>query len=434
MTLIEVQVDRLVGPTHHFGGLGVGNLASQQHAGQISNPQAAALQGLDKMKRVAQLGVPQVILAPQPRPDFEFFKRVGFDGTETERLRQAIQSDFRVLSASLSSSAMWVANAATVSAAVDNRYGVTSLTVANLVASLHRSIEPDVTYADLRQSMPPGVKVMPHLFGGAEMRDEGAANHMRLGSSQNIAGIHVFVYGDGSPAPQQRWPRQTRAACQAIARQHGLHPADTFYLKQHPDAIDAGAFHNDVVAASHHDLMLYHERAFHNADATLAAIDQRYQQRFGRPLRREVVTSEQLSLDDSVSAYLFNSQIVSPGDTSRAPVLVGPAQVRRHDQANRIVTDWCDRQLFSAAIFVDLDQSMAGGGGPACLRLRVPMTPVEMSQIPESVRWSESLDQRLRQIIQETYPTEFAPAHLIDASTLSKVIKAQSALRDALSG
>ena len=70
--LIEIQVDRLVGPTHHYGGLGVGNVASAQHAGQVSYPAAAAEQGLAKMRLVAALGAPQFILPPQPRPDVTF--------------------------------------------------------------------------------------------------------------------------------------------------------------------------------------------------------------------------------------------------------------------------------------------------------------------------------------------------------------------------
>jgi len=53
----EHQFDGLVGPTHHYAGLSPGNLASQSHAGQPSNPRAAALEGLTKMRRVRELGV-----------------------------------------------------------------------------------------------------------------------------------------------------------------------------------------------------------------------------------------------------------------------------------------------------------------------------------------------------------------------------------------
>ena len=89
MNLTEVQVDRLVGPTHHFGGLGVGNVASQSHGGHKSNPAAAATQGLDKMRLVAGMGVPQVVLPPQPRPDLRYLRSLGFRGSNSDVLRQS---------------------------------------------------------------------------------------------------------------------------------------------------------------------------------------------------------------------------------------------------------------------------------------------------------------------------------------------------------
>ena len=252
LKLIEAQLDRLVGPTHHFGGLGVGNVASLSHAGHVSNPANAAIQGLDKMRLVASYGVPQFILLPQLRPDVSFLKQVGFQIADGESLDQVAQQTPSVLSAAMSCSAMWTANAATVSPAIDNRFNVSSLTVANLDASLHRAIEADATRQEFCNLFP-HANVLPPLPGGAAMRDEGAANHMRFGSGQNQAGIHLFVYGDGEPGPNQFWPRQALLASRAIAIGQGFDPKNTFFVKQHPDAIDAGAFHNDVVAASHHD-------------------------------------------------------------------------------------------------------------------------------------------------------------------------------------
>ncbi len=118
------------------------------------------------------------------------------------------------------------------------------------------------------------------------MRDEGAANHMRLGTGDERPGINIFVYGDGDPAPRINWPRQTRAAFEAIARRHGLPAENTFFLKQHPDAIDAGAFHNDVVAISHHDLLIHHERAFFEDAETLKRLENRFRELTGTRLTR----------------------------------------------------------------------------------------------------------------------------------------------------
>ena len=46
----EVNFDGLVGPTHSYAGLSYGNVASSKNQGALSNPRAAALQGLAKME------------------------------------------------------------------------------------------------------------------------------------------------------------------------------------------------------------------------------------------------------------------------------------------------------------------------------------------------------------------------------------------------
>jgi succinylarginine dihydrolase len=305
---------------------------------------------------------------------------------------------------------MWTANAATVTPAVDSGFdrddSMTTLTVANLVASVHRAIEPRTTFFDLRGALPAGCRLFKPLPGGTAIRDEGAANHMRLGTGDESIGINIFVYGDGDPAPESSWPRQTRAAQEAIARRHGLPRENTFYLKQHPDAIDAGAFHNDVVAISHHDLLIHHELAFFDDDGTLGRLESRFFELTGTPLTRIETPERALSIKDAVKTYLFNSQVVSPGSSDVAkPVIICTSQVERHAATCALVKQWCKDGLFGEVHFVDLDQSMSGGGGPACLRLRVPLPAAEAKSIPANVRWSEALDAKLRDQIQQHYVT-----------------------------
>jgi succinylarginine dihydrolase len=67
-SILEVNVDGLVGPTHNYAGPSYGNLASMSHRGAVSNPRRAALQGLAKMKTLADLGIPQAVLPPHERP------------------------------------------------------------------------------------------------------------------------------------------------------------------------------------------------------------------------------------------------------------------------------------------------------------------------------------------------------------------------------
>ncbi len=405
MSWLEAQLDRIVGPTHHFGGLGVGNIASQSHGGQASNPAAAALQGLDKMRLVASLGVPQLILPPQQRPHLGFLRALGFDGNDSEVLSRWREQSPELLSAAMSCSAMWTANAATVTPGCDRAHGSTCLTIANLNASVHRAIEPDETMEELRQTLPGTFQCFAPLPGGAALRDEGAANHMRLASEQG-PGVHLFVYGDGDPLPTRYWPRQTLAASQAVVRQHRLDPSIAFYLQQNPRAIDAGAFHNDVVAMSHHELLIHHELAFQAPDETFHRIGRSFHQRTGKRLNRIVVDESSLSLDAAVGTYLFNSQILSVrGATDSERVILCPVEVEQNPQTLRLVRRWQAQGLFSKVHFVDLGQSMNGGGGPACLRLRIPLRFEELDSLPSHRLWNERVDTELRQAINEYYPS-----------------------------
>lgn len=431
-SLIEVQVDRIVGPTHHFGGLGVGNVASARHGGQPSNPAAAAIEGLDKMRRVAGLGVPQLVLPPQPRPATHWLQSLGFRGPEM--FRQALDEAPAVLAAAMSCSAMWTANAATVCPLVESRNHELTITVANLCGSLHRSVEPDTTLAELKRLFGAIAKVQPPLSGGAAMRDEGAANHMRLSVAGSHAALHLFVYGDGDPPPRTHWPRQTLAASQAVARTLDILPEQLVFLKQHPRAIDAGAFHNDVVAMSHDNLLIHHQLAFTDTDApgSITEIEARFEQLLGCQLNRIEVADDVLSLEDAVSTYLFNSQIVSVFDENQPPVLICPAQVADHPGAKRLVDAWVQQGIFSQQHYVDLGQSMAGGGGPACLRLRVPVTPTQLGKLPAVARWTPQLDDQIRNAIDRHYPQHISLAELADPSLLEQCQRAATFVRECI--
>lgn len=423
MRLIDVQMDRLVGPTHHFGGLGVGNIASAEHAGHVSNPAAAAIQGLDKMRLVASLGAPQMIVPPHVRPDLSLLRSLGFQGSRTDILRHCFDAAPKILSAAMSCSAMWTANAATVAPAIDCRNSRTSIVTANLNGSLHRASEPPQTHADLQTVFSDVAVLHPPLQGGSATRDEGAANHIRLGNGKRSPGIHLFVHGDSGST--RFWPRQTRTASESVARNLGLDSTCVFFLQQSAAAIDAGAFHNDVVAASHDDLLLYHESAFEESQQ-LHELDDRYRAVCGRELKRVVVSEEELSLEETVATYLFNSQIVASPDAGSPPILICPSQVEASPNALRIVRRWRDElPFFSQLHFVDLQQSMSGGGGPACLRLRVPLTEHQIERLPVSMRWSEQLDEDLRELIGREYPTRLTLKDLADEDFVGQTERAR---------
>lgn len=438
---IEVNVDRVVGPTHHFGGLGVGNLASLLHAGRAANPLAAAVQGIEKMRLCASLGGFQLVLPPHDRPAWQLLKQLGFTGSAEEILRQAENAAPAVLSAAWSDSAMWTANAATVTPACDCSDGVTHLTVANLTSSLHRSLEPLTTLRQMRWLLAPlGMQVHRPLPAAAALRDEGAANHMRLCDASGRRALNIFVYGsdplgaDRDDSSDGRFPaRQSRTACEAIIRRHRLRPEDSYLLRQHPQAVAAGAFHNDVVATSCQNVLLYHEHAFSDARTTLAQLEQRFAERTGERLWRYEVRSSELTLAEAVDCYLFNSQMIADPLTPHRLTLICPIQVQSSARAAAIVDSLlADEGPIAAVRFVDLTESMSNGGGPACLRLRVPMTRQQWRSLPSSVRFSDALADDLLEIVRRTYPSRVTAADLSDPQRATEARAATAAIQQRL--
>src|SRR5438874_9593839 len=254
MAAIEINFDGLPGPTHNYSGLAEGNLASERHKSLASNPRQAALQGLAKMKALADRGFAQAVLPPHERPDMAALRAVGFAGDDSAVLRSAAKAAPQLLAACSSAAAMWVANAATVSPSADTADGRVHFTPANLVSHFHRSLEAPTTTRILRAIFADERRFVVHdaLPAAAQFGDEGAANHMRF-AEPGTPGVELFVYGRAAfdpdvPAPRRFPARQTREASEAVARRHGLAPQRTVLARQNPEAIDAGAFHNDVVA------------------------------------------------------------------------------------------------------------------------------------------------------------------------------------------
>ena len=293
--MVEINIDGIVGPTHHFGGLGVGNVASKAHQNQSSHPRQAALEGLQKAWLVASLGVPQFVFLPPIRPRLDWLAELGFGGNLQEQLREASTVAPRALSAAFSSAFMWMANSATVTASSDSSDGRLHCTLANLISSWHRGSEAQdrrPQFKLLLKNLSANVVHMP-LPAIMPLRDEGAANHMRLCEPAGKQGFNLFVYGtdedsDEAARPQHHLARHTLAASQAVARLHRLQGDYTFFLQQHPAAIDAGVFHNDVIATSCDHMLLHHEFAFTGAEPEL----QRLEDTFNRSQARRSYASK----------------------------------------------------------------------------------------------------------------------------------------------
>lgn len=410
MSIVEINFDGIVGPSHNYAGLSLGNIASATNAGDTSYPRAAALQGLGKMRHNLSLGLVQGFLLPLPRPNAAFLAALGADGTE----------DRRLLAAAWSASSMWTANAATVSPAPDTRDGRCHLTAANLVTMPHRSQEWPDTVRQLRLAFADTAHFAVHDAVPACFGDEGAANHMRMGIGHGAPGIEIFVYGrTGGPFPA----RQHEQASRAVARLHGLDPARTLFVEQNPEAIAAGAFHNDVVAVANERVLFTHELAFSDPDGTYAAI---------RDLLPEaeivIVPAAAVSLADAIKSYLFNAQLLTLPSGEMA--LVIPLEAWEHPR----VRAWLDGMLASngpirRVLPVDVRQSMANGGGPACLRLRVVADP---ATVDPRFLLDEAKIARIEAVVAAHWPEAINPAQLGDPALAAQVIAARLALLEAV--
>ena len=409
--IVEINFDGIVGPSHNYAGLSLGNLASTKNAGHVSQPRAAELQGIDKMRANLALGLPQGILLPQARPARTWLAALG---TTIENADPVVAAN------AMSASAMWAANAATVSPAPDSGDGKCHLTVANLKTMPHRSHEWEQTLAQLRLAFARDAFAVhapvPTAFG-----DEGAANHMRLAPSHGEPGVEIFVYGvSGGPFPA----RQHIEASRAVARLHRLDPERTFFAAQSEEAIAAGAFHNDVVAVANGPVLFAHEQAFADKPRLIEWCGARVPD-----FEFVEVSAADVPIGDAIRSYLFNSQLVTlPGGEM---ALVAPSECAETPS----VKGWIDRHLASnGAIrrveYVDVRQSMANGGGPACLRLRVQCDPVDVD--PRFLIDEAKLD-RIAVVVARYWPEGIHADDLQSAALVADLEKARAALLSSLS-
>ena len=415
MPLVEINFDGLVGPSHNYAGLSLGNLASANHAGEASYPRAAALQGIGKMRHNIDLGLAQGMFAPLPRPNAVMLGALGLD-----KLDDADEAQRRLRAAAWSASSMWTANAATVSPAPDTVDGRCHLTAANLVTMPHRSQEWPDTVRQLRLAFADTTHFAVHDAVPACFGDEGAANHMRMCATHDAPGIELFVYGKtGGAFPA----RQHEQASRAVARLHGLNPDRCLFIEQASEAIAAGAFHNDVVAVANERVLFAHEQAFADPASTYAAIRAKLPE-----AEIVVVPASAVSLAEAIKSYLFNAQLLTLPTGEMG--LVIPLEAWEMPS----VRAWLDGMLASngpirRVLPVDVRQSMANGGGPACLRLRVVADPANVDQ---RFMLDEAKAALIERVVAEHWPEQIDPADIGSESLATSVIAARAALLDAL--
>lgn len=437
----ELNMDGLVGPSHHYAGLSAGNIASTSNALSIANPAAAAHQGIAKMRFLHHLGLKQAVIPPHQRPNLHLLYQLGFSGTPTEQLNKAKRTDPRLLSACYSASSMWTANAATVSSSLDTHDKRTHFTAANLVSHLHRHQEADFSQYLLQRLFPDQRYVCHHsvLPRTVTTGDEGAANHSRLCENYHDAGVNLFVYGKSALATnkQEQTPhhfpaRQTLEASQAIARSHQLNPDSVVFACQNPAAIDQGVFHNDVIAVANESVLLVHQDAFLNQQDVLTEL--RRKAKFAIQIIE--VNRQQFSVTDAVNSYLFNSQLITlpSTDGKKKMALVAPLECAQHQAIKTFIDELIadNNNPIAQVHYLDLKQSMRNGGGPACLRLRVPLNEDELSAMHQGVLMDDSLLTTLDKWVDHYYRSELHADDLADPNLLNECFSALDELTSIL--
>lgn len=455
----EVNFDGLVGPTHNYAGLSPGNIASESNKESTSNPKAAALQGLEKMKFLSDLGLKQAILPPHPRPYLPKLKELGYSGSDSGILEKVFKDDIALFAQMNSASNMWTANAATISPSPETSDGKVHFTVANLSSNLHRSVEHEVTYRILHRIFADEkfFTVHPGLKPENDYGDEGAANHNRICSSYGGKGIELFVFGryafessipksisledgfDQKKLIPQKYPaRQTYEASKQIAFQHNLDTEFTVFAQQNPAVIDKGVFHNDVISTSNENMFLYHEESFIDTPGTISELEGKYQlllndsrDQIKDRFHAVKVPSAEVNVGDAVKSYLFNSQLVSLADNHMA--LIAPKEC----EETASVKNFIDRTIeddnpLKEAHYLDLRQSMRNGGGPACLRLRVVLTEEELKASNPGVYLTDELYKKLKSWIEKYYRDELKLADLRDPELVDNNFRALDELSQIL--
>lgn len=428
MKAYEANFDGLVGPTHNYAGLSYGNVASMNHKALVSNPREAALQGLQKMKALSDLGMKQGVLAPQERPDMESLRRIGFEGSDAEVLEKAFRTSPELLAACSSASSMWTANSATVCPGADSEDGKVHFTAANLINKFHRSIESDTTTRILRATFQDENHFAHHgaLPTGAALGDEGAANHTRFCKEYGDKGLQFFVYGrvalaEGASREPKRFPaRQTLEASQAVARLNRVRRDQCVFAQQNPDAIDAGAFHNDVVSVGNQNVLFYHELAFVEPDTVIRQLQDRFEKLSSKEFFAIEVKSKDVPLLDAVKSYLFNSQLITLPNGKMC--LVAPEECRE----TASVRNYTDRLRSEGKTpiqeirYFNLRQSMQNGGGPACLRLRVVLSDQELAATNQKTLINDETFAKLTSWVSKHYRDRLETKDLADPQLLTE--------------
>ena len=413
----EINFDGLIGPTHNYAGLSQGNLASQKHLNQTSNPKAAALQGLNKMRLIMDQGIPQGFFLPHERPHLMTLRAIGFGGTDEEVINQVAKKNPALLKNVYSASSMWSANAATFSPSIDSNDQKIHITPANLNSMFHRSIEHEFTKTQLELMFGGIAKVHEPIKNISGYGDEGAANHLRVSAQHLMPGFQIFVYGSSAfEVHQGIIARHAEEISQAVSIQHQLDPDRVLFLKQNEQAIRSGSFHNDIVSLANEEVFIFHQEAFADRVELERVLHQLKDHVKGfHPIE---ILSKDISLDDLASSYLLNSQLITVKNNEMMMLL--PEEVQNHGNCMKWLEEIKSSSPIKRLEFVDIHQSMMNGGGPACLRFKAVVNSDEFDKINKKFLLSPEKLINLKALVSKHYRDRINPDDLLDIKLMEE--------------
>jgi succinylarginine dihydrolase len=185
-------------------------------------------------------------------------------------------------------------------------------------------------------------------------------------------------------------------------------------------------FHNDVIAMNTGTHMVVHEQAFikENQEQIKNLFAQNPDWKF-----YEVKTAE-LSVSDAVKTYLFNSQLLQID--AKKHVLVAPSECSNHAGSRGVVDRLISGGIIDAVHYLDVHESMRNGGGPACLRLRIVMTPEQSGAMHPGIILTDARYEMLKEWITTHYRDRLAFDDLRDPEFVRELDAAYEALEPIL--
>ena len=409
---IIVNAVGLPGPTTNQGIAAKGNSASEKNYNQDAYPKKAALQVLDAMWELYQRGVTQIVLPPHQRPCTRLLKSLGFTVNDMARIAK---EEPNLLPIIYSGNHVFAANAATVT----KKGNKTHISIANMHANPHRGASEGKDNFEIFQQIFRGPNFIVHepLPSHTTWGDEGEANHLQLGK------LNVFVYGketlhDGKFEDTFPLARQSLEASRAIARRHQLNDNEVIFVQQTNHSIERGAFHADVVSVcantKNQTVLLIHQDAigFNDKKKIVEAFNKL------TPERELVIINVNLmdlTIEEAVETYLFNSRLDVLPDGSI--LMVAPEETKIHPRASALVQKIINDSAnpINSVCYVDVKESMRNGGGPACLRLPIPMSEDDLKRIKlgrANVLFTEELYNELKEAVNKYYPERIRPQDL----------------------